>query len=511
MSSQKTQTISESIEKLYYSKYKFDFFNSRIKKSWIELFTYLQGKLGQQYKKNDSHMSNITKYYITDLLVSAVMPNYEDYTHVDNNMKSLIDIFGRKKIYDAYHILDLVATLNSPQILEQKYLSIPAFYTQKSKMQRVQQQQRSPTSQIKKKTQNLIPSQFIDRKGFLETKEYINYKGHLGQINSILVYLANMFPHVRFLSEIQYFSNTNQLVVPPDIFTDLQQTKSDQYVIIPIGINEKSEKSEKREQKLSQKEFTKGKEKKILDLEMYEKLKLPGFSPQEMINMWKWEHFLGSYEEYKEYVRNANKKTYVVDPIGHQNVLILNPKNKHIYRFEPHGWSTNLYDNDQFDVKLRKTFKNSKWKPFVQQYVRPFLFCPKYGPQVLENYHETHSKKLDTKKFTEKIEDAGGLCAIWSILFTHAVISNPQMNIEDVVKGLMTSPKELYEFVRSYTNFFEKKIIKKQKVPQKYVKNAYTALNYLSDQSSSSSRYSMRKADIFRSTVAEIIDALHSF
>ena len=160
----------------------------------------------------------------------------------------------------------------------------------------------------------------------------------------------------------------------------------------------------------------------------------------------------------KKRVQQGNVRFYIdflylsfdpskINPDGgaHANYLIYDKKYKQMFRFEPHGYKTSIYDNDLLDKFLIKKFKTSKidYKPIRES-------CPRLGPQ---SYDSPGYNAYELK----------GFCYFWSTFFIDYLLSNYKKSKyknktirdiqEDMIKNIKDVSGRFKPFIRSYAVF----------------------------------------------------------
>jgi hypothetical protein len=117
----------------------------------------------------------------------------------------------------------------------------------------------------------------------------------------------------------------------------------------------------------------------------------------------------------------------------HVNTLVVNRDTKEYERFEPHGEFEVLYVDDIVNHIL-KTNIDIKQALGLEDYmyIPPLNYCPRAGPQALENETEEEKKRCQH----------GGFCATWSIYYALARITNPYTSREDIISYMIKPEKE---------------------------------------------------------------------
>lgn len=131
---------------------------------------------------------------------------------------------------------------------------------------------------------------------------------------------------------------------------------------------------------------------------------------------------------------------------NHINPLIYDKKTKTLYRFEMHGAeATKKAIHYHIDAGISKTIQNNVYlKTVIKIYKGPSAFCPPLGPQAKENlYQRTHLRK-----------NPHGYCLAWSLLFIHALLHNPTIDIPTMAKIISRDEgKDLYDLICRYTTY----------------------------------------------------------
>lgn len=143
----------------------------------------------------------------------------------------------------------------------------------------------------------------------------------------------------------------------------------------------------------------------------------------------------------------------------HANALIINIKDKRIYRFEPHGTDTsfgiNIDEIIKQDLKLYPEFSNYTYEGINK-------LCPKeYGVQRLEKFTE---KKVKHPKYVKRT----GFCLAWTLLFLEYIILNIDVSPNEIYQHLIHKwdvteliykyNHRLIKYSYEYINYEDKKI-----------------------------------------------------
>ena len=155
---------------------------------------------------------------------------------------------------------------------------------------------------------------------------------------------------------------------------------------------------------------------------------------------------------------NKNKKQFVIVVLAiiikeimleHANIIIIDLYNNTIERFEPYGQSLPMIPNRIFYEKIIYNniiiFKD-KYLGKNFKYIRPAEISPLYGIQSKVEFTE------EGKKYT-KLRD---LCLIWSIMYLHLRVLNPNLKPDKIVKILLNySFDKLQELAYKYIKFIK--------------------------------------------------------
>jgi len=102
---------------------------------------------------------------------------------------------------------------------------------------------------------------------------------------------------------------------------------------------------------------------------------------------------------------------------GHANVIVIDNQEKTVERFEPNGYSDkhdSLANNFMAKHFVPKYFNGYKYLP-------PLSFMPKIGPQ---------------RKQTETVDNDFGFCAIFSTMYAHLRLVNPDIPQKNIVQKM---------------------------------------------------------------------------
>ena len=132
---------------------------------------------------------------------------------------------------------------------------------------------------------------------------------------------------------------------------------------------------------------------------------------------------------------------------GHSNSLLIDSRDRTISVFEPNGaLSTKFQDPSTILAKfVKKYLKDRRYGDYV---VRPAnLVCPQIGVQALEH------RAYKARKADKRVE-GHGFCTIWSLMYIHYHLLNPNDTHENVLEKLMKTytPEELELRVMRYVD-----------------------------------------------------------
>ncbi len=151
---------------------------------------------------------------------------------------------------------------------------------------------------------------------------------------------------------------------------------------------------------------------------------------------------------------------------GHANAIIFDLKEKSLTRFEPHGYDIiDLYNYGLLDERIEKQIidsknnKNDDGYKIIDSYNPPSLFCPKLGPQTIE---QQEGWKL--QKYT-----GSGFCVTWSLLFIIVKLNYPYKTDEEVSDYLLNYGM-LPKMIRQFIKFLESEIKPISQAKMKQVK-----------------------------------------
>lgn len=138
----------------------------------------------------------------------------------------------------------------------------------------------------------------------------------------------------------------------------------------------------------------------------------------------------------------------------HANMLIINPRNSTIERFEPHGAKTLLYDVHKMNILFQDiTKKISYYLGKTYNYIPPIDFCPekKYGIQDSENFNTRDKIWNATGTYLHDL-DTSGYCYIFSIMMMDFRLKNPELEFTSENFG-MTDFEKIHTFLYQYLTF----------------------------------------------------------
>jgi hypothetical protein len=135
----------------------------------------------------------------------------------------------------------------------------------------------------------------------------------------------------------------------------------------------------------------------------------------------------------------------VTKQMSHHNYILFDRVLKTVERFEPNGTEGiigKIYGQDFLDDVMKASAQKHGYT-----YVPPIAFCPKDGPQTMEELQRPQRKDGDPL----------GFCTFWSLWYADRRLRYPDMPIKDLMDKLMNGLKtqskkqQLRTFIRNYT------------------------------------------------------------
>ena len=128
----------------------------------------------------------------------------------------------------------------------------------------------------------------------------------------------------------------------------------------------------------------------------------------------------------------------------HLNMLFIKVATREIIRFEPHGERFNGVNNaNETESETNNFLKNLTTDINVHfnltgdkkfTYKPPSDICPKYPPGCSTTFYRGFQYMEVLEKSHNDIKEGKGFCVLWSWFFAECVLSNPEMDINDVYK-----------------------------------------------------------------------------
>lgn len=135
-----------------------------------------------------------------------------------------------------------------------------------------------------------------------------------------------------------------------------------------------------------------------------------------------------------------------ISDTGHANCLFIDKQFRKIYHFEPNGISLNkkfLQIADFIEDLLETLPKYDIFKGY--SVIHSMDMCPYVGPQYVEhNQREEKNQKIQG--------EANGYCIVWSMMFLHYCITNPNADPSDIIAHLL-SKTNLVDILRRYVAY----------------------------------------------------------
>lgn len=138
----------------------------------------------------------------------------------------------------------------------------------------------------------------------------------------------------------------------------------------------------------------------------------------------------------------------------HSNALIIWPRKKIIIRMEPHGSSTNAYNNAKCDSDLEHMFKSIPVTANYKYY-GPSSFQRAVGPQAIESWKQNKFEKVKAKFGSkERLLQSSGFCMAWCLYFHTSIMLNSLNDFRDTYKrALEKGPNDLATDIRLFQSF----------------------------------------------------------
>ena len=165
--------------------------------------------------------------------------------------------------------------------------------------------------------------------------------------------------------------------------------------------------------------------------------------------------------------------------IGHENIIIIDLKDKKAEYFEPHGalYSKNFNKLESIKNKdkiYKNLYKNSKkiylelkpiFKKLKLKFILPHQYLDKYDFQNVESVLEIYDKTSSQRK-----EDLPGYCLVWCLWFVSLRLKYPDTDLKELVKSAKSILKNDYtyrNFIRNYAKDIyikNNKLLKENKI-----------------------------------------------
>lgn len=162
------------------------------------------------------------------------------------------------------------------------------------------------------------------------------------------------------------------------------------------------------------------------------------------------------WETVESWCEGTNKRfavmpLYVIgtDDKRHMNFLVFDMKQRTVERFEPNGSITaeDAIGKINKEAKLEKELIESA-KDHNYTYIPTVEFCPRVGPQALQDAQSA---------FTE-IGDPEGFCSFWSLWYADRRLRYPNKSSKELLKGLMdvlATSGNLTRFINNFAKFLD--------------------------------------------------------
>jgi hypothetical protein len=135
----------------------------------------------------------------------------------------------------------------------------------------------------------------------------------------------------------------------------------------------------------------------------------------------------------------------------HANAIIVDFDNGRVIHYEPHGAMSWSYDHDALNAELEKFASDAQGElntDFEFTFVPCSDFCPRDGIQTL--VPQAVLAEVRTVNKEEQTYSRTGICVLYSLLFIHLVIVNPELSMPEVADVLNDDPETLKRVAFSY-------------------------------------------------------------
>ena len=130
---------------------------------------------------------------------------------------------------------------------------------------------------------------------------------------------------------------------------------------------------------------------------------------------------------------------------GHFNIAIVDVKYKTYERFEPYGYSVNMYIHRPLNSKIKKIFKEAGVKLKV-------IELNEYLPKI--SFQEIEERELEKSIASLRETDPGGFCGSWAVWYVELVFKNKHLTRKELIKKtikLIKDKSNFRNFIRNYS------------------------------------------------------------
>ena len=130
---------------------------------------------------------------------------------------------------------------------------------------------------------------------------------------------------------------------------------------------------------------------------------------------------------------------------GHFNIAIVDVKYETYERFEPYGYSVNMYIHRPLNSKIKKIFKEAGIKLKI---IELNGFLPKISFQEIEE------RELEKGLASLRNSDPGGFCGSWPVWYVELVFKNRHLTRRELIKKTIKLKKDkthFRNFIRNYS------------------------------------------------------------
>lgn len=159
----------------------------------------------------------------------------------------------------------------------------------------------------------------------------------------------------------------------------------------------------------------------------------------------------------------------ILEEINHSNIVIIDPVNKVVERFDPEGF---FDDDNDLDIWLRQ-------KLMVHPDLKDFRYIPDKQYSLNSNLYQLIEGSLDD----ERPGDPVGYCSAWCLWYLEMRVNNINLKPDELYEKSLKKIFNLQYSIRDYIRSYSLGLVEyRNKFVNKYIGNMFRNTNYLDEE-----------------------------